>query len=159
MTDAITKAEHTLSALQAKRDAAAARAEQIGREREGIGYAVFVDDDAAARKQLDKLNLESATLAGELAALAAAIAKATEKLAAAKSDAARAADRQQALALRGHVREFVECGKQADAALAMLIAATHAMRDALCRRRKFYRTSTPAGADTKTYAAVSCSTS
>jgi hypothetical protein len=129
--DAIIKAERTLSSLQAKRAAAAARAEAISRERESIGYAVFVDDDAAARKQLEKLNAEGATIAGNLEALDAAIAKATEKVVAAKAAAAKAADRQQALALRGHVVEFVECGKQADAALAMLIAATHGMRAAL----------------------------
>jgi hypothetical protein len=130
-TTELEKAEATLSALQAKRDAAAARAEAIGRERESLGYAVFADDDQTARKELDALNAEGATVAGNLEALDAAIAKATEKVVAAKAAAAKAVDRQRALALRGHVREFVECGKQADAALAMLIAATHGMRESL----------------------------
>jgi hypothetical protein len=90
---AVSRAEQIVADLQRKRSVAAARVEEIAIARKKLGFAVHATDDKAARQQLDKLNAEDATLAGEIQSLDGALTEAARLLAAARQANARAARR------------------------------------------------------------------
>jgi hypothetical protein len=116
VSETITRAEQQLRDIVAKRDKAAARAEQLAEQRKKLGFAVFGDGDGKARKQLDALNLEGATLAGEIQALEAAVVEANSRLADAKAAQSRVVD-------EGRAREVLELANQFDAQVKKLAAA------------------------------------
>jgi hypothetical protein len=76
---AVTTAEQVITNLQTKRAAALARAEEITASRRQIGFRVHAGGDKDARAQLDKLNLEDATLAGEVQSLDGALVEADNR--------------------------------------------------------------------------------
>jgi hypothetical protein len=126
---AVSTAEQVIASLQGKRAAAAARAADIAAARKQLGFAVHAGGDKDARAQLAKLNLEDATLAGEMQSLDGALAEAGHRLQAAQQTLARERERDSALALRGTLKELTAAGKEADAALFALIKASDRLRD------------------------------
>ncbi len=116
MTD-IEAAEKTIAILTDKKDRAAARIQQIAEERKSVGFAVHADGDAKARKRLDQLNADDATMVGELQSLDAAITEATARLAAAKAAPAQEADGANARATREVLGAFREAGHELDDAM------------------------------------------
>jgi hypothetical protein len=65
-SESVIRAQQQLRDLEQRWQKLSARADKIAEERKGIGFRVFADGDAKARKQLDALNAEGATLSGEL---------------------------------------------------------------------------------------------
>ena len=86
---AVASAEQVVVDLQNKRAAAAARVEAIAATRKKLGFAVHAGGDKDARAQLDKLNLEDATLAGEIQSLDGALIEAGHRLGEARQTLAR----------------------------------------------------------------------
>jgi hypothetical protein len=86
---AVASAEQVVVDLQNKRAAAAARVEAIAATRKKLGFAVHAGGDKDARAQLDKLNLEDATLAGEMQSLDGALIEAGHRLKVAQQAVAR----------------------------------------------------------------------
>jgi hypothetical protein len=76
----VVSAEQVIAGLQSKRAAAMARVEEIAVTRKKLGFAVHAGGDKGARVQLDKLNLEAATLGGEMQSLDGALAEAGHRL-------------------------------------------------------------------------------
>jgi hypothetical protein len=121
----IVRHEQILRDLVQKRDKASAQVELIGQERKRIGFNVFVDNDKSARKKLDELNLSSATIAGDLEAMEAAICEAKSRLAAAKAADDRAADEVKAKALLEVAAAFDDhVTKLSEAADALVLACS-----------------------------------
>lgn len=89
MTD-VEIAEHALAVLHDKLLAATRRANEIAIDRQRLGYLVFVDNDPAARVELDKLNVELAGLATAVEDIKAAIVEADKRLVAAQAAVSRA---------------------------------------------------------------------
>jgi hypothetical protein len=87
--------------LQQRQQKLYARADKIAEERKAIGFRVFAEGDSKARKQLDALNAEGATLAGELEAIEAAIAEAHRRVELAKQAVSAAENQVKAEQLRG----------------------------------------------------------
>jgi hypothetical protein len=114
MTDRVEAAQDTVAKLKDKRAVAAKRVSEITKEREAVGYSVHVDQDKAARKQLDALSVEAATLDGELDSLDGAIAEAGARLEAAQADEASKEDRANAAAVRTKLKHLVRLSQQAD---------------------------------------------
>ena len=110
-----------------------ARSEQISVERRQVGYEAHAEDDAKAKAKLDKLNAEFASLAGTIDSIDGALAEARNRLDQAKRDEAAMQDRKQAGRLRAELKNFVEQGRQLDAAFATVAAAGAAIRDSLSR--------------------------
>ncbi len=130
MTD-IEAAEKTLASLNDKRDRATARVDAIADERKQISFAVHADNDKAARKRLDALNADSATIASELASIDAALVEATARLEAARHAEATKADRAAAKELRQQFDHFVALAEQMDAALAAVVSTSNEMQVAV----------------------------
>jgi hypothetical protein len=129
--DEVMKAEQTLAALQAKRAAAEARAAEIAEARKVLGFKVHAAGDSKARAKLDKLNVESATHASELASLDAAIETAQRGIAEAEAAEARAGRRAAATALRAEIRYLRAAGQGFDNALEAVVAASDTLRGVL----------------------------
>lgn len=123
----VEAAEKTLASLADKRDRAAARIEQIADERQAIGFAVHADGDPKARKRLDQLNLDAATIASELASIEAALVEAQARLAQAQHAEATKQDRQAAQELRKAFDRFVKLAEEMDAALAAVVTTSNEM--------------------------------
>ena len=124
----IEVAEKTLAALTDKRDRALARTEAIADERQAIGFAVHADGDQKARKRLDQLNIDAATITSELASIDAALLEAQSRLDTAKNAEATKADRQRAAELRKTYNTFIELSAELDAALALVVENAGAMK-------------------------------
>jgi len=124
----IEAAERTLAALTDKRDRAERRVREIAEERGAIAFNAHVDGDQKARKRLDQLNLDAATITSELAGIDAAIAEATARLEQAKHVEASEADRQRVAELRKTYNAFIELSAELDAALALVVENAQAMK-------------------------------
>jgi hypothetical protein len=124
-------AERTVATLTDKRDRAALRVQQIAEERKAIGFAVHVHGDSKARTKLDKLNVEGATIAGELESVNAALAEAQSRLEAARLAEARKADKRAALALRKSFARFVALSEQMDQVLGAVVTISAEMNAAI----------------------------
>jgi hypothetical protein len=120
-SEAVIRAEQQLRAIVSKRDRAVARSEQLSDARKQIGFAVFADGDSKARKQLDALNAEGATLAGELEALEAAISEAQRRLELAKQAAAEIENKAQATKLRTVLESAAARAVEVDALFASAV--------------------------------------
>lgn len=124
----VEAAEKTLASLSDKRDRAAARVREIAEERGAIAFNAHVDGDQKARKRLDQLNLDAATITSELAGIDAAIAEATTRLDRARHAEATKQDRQRAAELRKAYNHFIELSAELDAALALVVENAGAMK-------------------------------
>jgi multidrug resistance efflux pump len=113
MTD-VQAIERTLSGLTAKRDHIAARIQEIAAERKALGFKVHAEADPKARKHLDALNAEGATIAGELESVTAAISEAQSRVAAARAAEAQAAAVANAKVVRELLGSFREAGEELD---------------------------------------------
>jgi hypothetical protein len=123
--ETVVRCEQTERDLEQKRQKLAARADTIAEERKAIGFRVFADGDAKARKQLDALNAEGVTLAGELQAIEAAIVEAQRRVQLAKQAGDRSADHAKAQELLLLAAEFDDqVGKLSDASDALVAACT-----------------------------------
>jgi hypothetical protein len=122
------RAEQIVADLQRKRSAAAARVEEIAIARGRLGFAVHATDDKAARAQLDKLNAEDTSLAGELQSLDGALTEATRLLAAARQAAARDARRAEIAEGRARLKEFRELGPFLDRSVSNLQRGLQTLR-------------------------------
>jgi hypothetical protein len=96
----VADAEAAIANLTAKRDALVERGNQLASIRASVAYKALNDDDAVAKQKLDQINKESVSHSHELASVDAALVTARQKLEAARRHEAKAADRQQALAIR-----------------------------------------------------------
>lgn len=117
MTTEVDKAETTIATLEDKRKHLNQRAIELADERNKIAFGAHVENDAKARKRLDAINLELATMASEQSSVDAALVEAQSRLAIAKQAEARTADRTNAEALRGKLARFVELGLLVDDAI------------------------------------------
>jgi len=93
MTTEVDKAETTIATLEDKRKHLNQRAIELADERNKIAFGAHVENDAKARKRLDAINLELATMASEQSSVDAALVEAQSRLAIAKQAEARTADR------------------------------------------------------------------
>jgi hypothetical protein len=131
MTD-VEIVERTVAQLTDKRERALARSQQISTERAQIGYAVFAEDDKAARGKLDKLNGEMATLAGEIQSIDGALAEARRRLQLAQRELAIEEDKRQAKEVRRQLVDLLKNAERADQGLAQLVEASGRIR-AICQ--------------------------
>ena len=131
----IEKAEQTLATLQAKRATAMARVTEIVEARKALGFKVHVDGDAKARAKLDKLNAESATLAGEIESLDGAIAEATTRVRQAQAAEAQVQARETARKLLKMADAVVGYAQSLDDANAIRVEASRALADELMQMR------------------------
>ncbi len=116
MTEVET-AEQTVAGLEDKRRALITQQLEIDAERKQIAFAAHSGSDPKARARLDKINAQHASFASEMDSLTEAITEANNRLATAQRDAALAADRANAEALRVKLSRFEEIGNQLDDAL------------------------------------------
>ncbi len=126
---AIETAERVLAELVAKRDTLAGRMAELSAERQRIAFVALAGGDAKARKHLDQLNTEGATLAGEAESIEAAIAEAIARVAAAQNAEALAADREQAAALRAALGDVADCARKIDGAFETIVAESQRYDD------------------------------
>jgi hypothetical protein len=115
--------------LEQQIEANAARLKQIGIERRKIGYDIFVNNDAAAKKLLSALNAEEVECGGKDEALAAALVKAKEDHAAALQAEAVKEDKRQAGEVRKQLVELLKTAERADKGLAMLVESSGRIKE------------------------------
>jgi hypothetical protein len=113
----VAKAEATITTLEDKRKHLNQRAVELADERNKIAFGAHVEGDAKARKRLDAINIELATMASEQSSVDAALAEANNRLAIAKQAEASTADRTNAEVLRAKLARFVELGLIVDDAV------------------------------------------
>jgi hypothetical protein len=133
MTTDVEKAEHTLAALQSKREDWIKRGTELADERSSVAFNAHACGDQKSRAKLDKLNTEIATHASELASLDSAIAEANIRLATAKADAALAEDRAKAEQLADTLSEFMQHAADIDMALATAVESSIKLEQALIK--------------------------
>jgi hypothetical protein len=114
--------ERTICQLNAKREGAIKRSQEIAAEQAQLGFAVHASDDKAvqkaARGKLDSLTAEAATLATESKGIGDALAEASKRLAAARQAVEVEAAKANALEVRKLASSFLEAAKDCDALLA-----------------------------------------
>ena len=130
-TTSVADAEHAIGNLQSKRTALLARSTELATVRASVAYKALHDDDATAKSALDRVNKETGELGAEIASLDAALVTARQKLTAAQQHEAKAAERAQAQALRGALRQFSQHAAGVDSALEVLIASCNGLQEAL----------------------------
>jgi hypothetical protein len=116
-TTEATKIEQIIKVLDDKRQHLNVRAVKLADERGKISFNAHANGDQKAKARLEKIHLETATLASEAASIESAIVEANTRLAAAKRDEAQASDKVAALAVRETLVKFVEAGVMLDDAL------------------------------------------
>jgi predicted RNase H-like nuclease (RuvC/YqgF family) len=123
--------EKIIRDLTEKRARVAARTQEIAGERNPLAIAVYVDGDQKARKRLDALNAEAATISSELEGLDAAIAEANARLTAAQRVAAEHEARANATELLSLCRALSAHGARLDDVMSSLRKEAEAFRDTL----------------------------
>jgi hypothetical protein len=126
----VAEAERVISELETKRQVLAEKSTEISEERKRLAYGAHAAFDAEASARLSDLRSAAIDAEQQLTELDAALSTARGKLEAARLAEAKAADREEALALRRATRQFVEAGRRVDHALALLAADGHALVDA-----------------------------
>jgi hypothetical protein len=136
-TESVVRAGQVLRQLESHRVSLQAKADSISAARKEIGYRAFADGDKSARKRLDEMNLESATISGSLEAVEAAIQEAESRFNLAKADAAKAADQEKAKKLDVVVKRAVERAHKVDEFLEKAIAEANALNRDIAEMRQF----------------------
>jgi hypothetical protein len=113
----VAACELTLQRLEAKRAKLVERGAELPELRRGAAYLAHVQQDADARRALDKVNAEVATYASELASIDDAIAAAKNRLLIAQAFESAAADRARAARALEILGAFQEAGHGLDDAL------------------------------------------
>jgi hypothetical protein len=129
--ETVAEAQRILTQLEERRAAVVARGQELATIRASYAYAAHANSDAAARAKLDQVNRETAEHGSELASIDGALATARRKLEAAQQHEAKAAEREQAQALRGALRQFTQHAAGVDGALEVLIASCNGLQEAL----------------------------
>jgi len=124
---AIITAEQVFADLQRKRATAAARQEEIATTRKRLGFAVHASNEKEARAQLNQLNSEDATLAGEVQSLDGALIEAEQRLTYAKQAVGRDQERQRIIELQNLNAELKKYGPFLDKAANDLASALRGM--------------------------------
>jgi hypothetical protein len=106
-----------LKQLEAKRAKLVERGAELPELRRGAAYLAHVQQDAQARRALDKVNAELAIYASELASIDDAIAAAKNKVAIARAFEDAAADRARAQAALELLGAFKAAGHELDDAM------------------------------------------
>jgi chromosome segregation ATPase len=114
MSNDIETAQAAIQRLTNKQQNLVQKTIELSDERSKIAFASHAEGDAKARKRLDQINQEMATMASEHASIESAIEVATERLAAAQRETALAEDRTQAEQLRIVLSRWVELGLTID---------------------------------------------
>jgi hypothetical protein len=127
----VANAESAIGNLQAQRDRLIARRDQLATNRASVAYRALHDDDAAAKTALERINKESIEHDHALVSIDAALTTAKQRLESAKRAEVRAADREQAKALRDAVRQFIQHAAGVDSALEVLVSSCNGLQDAL----------------------------
>jgi hypothetical protein len=127
----VADAEQVIANLESKRAALIERGNEMATIRASYAYAAHARDDKVARAKLDQINRETAEHGSELASIDAALKTAQQRLEAAQRAEARAADREQAKALRDAVRQFVQHAAGVDSALEVLVASCNGLQESL----------------------------
>lgn len=127
-------AERVVAELCDKRASTAERIDALSAERQLIAYAAHTGD-MKARKRLDALNAESATFAGEIEGIDAAIVEAGARLEAARRAEALADDQAAARALRAVVAEFQDHARGIDQAFADVVKRAEAFAGCASKMR------------------------
>jgi chromosome segregation ATPase len=110
----VAACEQTLKELEAKRAKLVERGAELPELRRGAAYLAHVQQDAEARRALDKVNAEVAIYASELASIDDAIAAAKNKVLIAQAFEAAAADRASAARALELLGAFKEAGHELD---------------------------------------------
>jgi hypothetical protein len=127
----VNDAEATIASLKAKRDALVERGKERDQVRASIAFQALARDDETARRKLDQVNKETVEHGSELASIDAALVTARQRLEAAQRHEAKAADREQAKALRDAVRQFVQHAAGVDSALEVLVSSCNGLQESL----------------------------
>jgi hypothetical protein len=126
----ITKAEQVLADLNAKREALVARGHELAEQQQEISFKAHTGSKSE-RAKLDEINSHLLSHDYELRSIDAAIAQATKNLAAADQAQAHAQERENALALRAKVDEFVAHAIALDDALTAVSKEATALEETL----------------------------
>jgi chromosome segregation ATPase len=113
----VADCEETLRALESKRAQLIARGAELPELRRGAAYLAHVEQNAEARRALDKINAEVAIYDSELASLDDAISAAKNKVLIAQAFEAAAADRARAARALEVLGAFREAGHELGDAL------------------------------------------
>jgi hypothetical protein len=119
-----------LERFRRERDELTARKATLAENRRAAAFTAHAGDGSAS-KLLNGLHREAAELESRLVSIDDAIAEAGRRVDQARAAEARAADREQALALRQALADFVAAGKGCDAALELLISASTDLRSGI----------------------------
>jgi hypothetical protein len=134
--ETVVRGEQTLRDLEQKRAKLSARADKIADERKALGFRVFAEGDAKARKTLDSLNAEGASLAGELQAIEAAILEAERRVQLAKQADEAAENRAKAEQIRAVMQRANERTRTIDNLLEKASQEAKALSLELAEMRK-----------------------
>ena len=107
-------AQTAIATLADKLNAATARADEMAITRQKLGFLVYTANDATARRELNALNTEMATLAEETQDLKAALVQAHAKLDAAKAAAMRTDANEHRVRARAILGELTALGPELD---------------------------------------------
>jgi GNAT superfamily N-acetyltransferase len=131
----IERAEKTLHDLRAKREAAVAHGHSLGEERTKLAFGAHTGDQAA-RKRLDKINVEAALHDSELRSLDSAIAEATARVERARQAEAQAQGRGVARELLKRAASLTALAQTLDDANAVRTEASRAIAEELQTMRQ-----------------------
>lgn len=134
-SNAVEAAEQTLRDLEAKRAACVQRGTDLADERANVAFAAHTGNDAKAAKRLEEIHKAIVVHSSELASLDAALKAAAAKLEAARAAEAREADKENALALREQLKEFLACDESLNEALEALAEEGALLHEAAARMR------------------------
>jgi hypothetical protein len=126
----IAEATRVLDTLKAGRVKLAERAAECAEACKALAYSAHAMHDAEASRDLSAARAEALDVDQRLCEHDHAIVEAERRLQQAHEVEAEAADREEALALRKAVRDFVDAARRVDHALSMLAADGHALIDA-----------------------------
>jgi hypothetical protein len=107
-------AQTAIATLADKLNAATARADEMAITRQKLGFLVYTANDATARRELNALNTEMATLVEETQDLKAALVQAHAKLDAAKAAAMRTDANEHRVRARAILGELTALGPELD---------------------------------------------
>jgi hypothetical protein len=110
-------AQTAIATLADKLNAATARADEMAITRQKLGFLVYTANDVTARRELNALNTEMATLAEETQDLKAALVQAHAKLDAAKAAAMRTDANEHRVRARAILGELTALGPELDRAI------------------------------------------
>jgi hypothetical protein len=129
--NAVAAAEATLAELMERAHLLAQARTELEADRKATAYAAHAQHDAEANKRLGGIVDALVRHDADMAALADAIAEAESRVELAQRARTVAADQANARKVRAQLHRFVKAGREIDGAMAELVEASNAMRQAL----------------------------